>query len=89
MSPGQSYLAAGLASALFVAVKAFQQQNVTHHKWAWVMPTSLMMAATEVYVVANVVKYGYHLALVLCVGVGAGLGCIVGMLAHLWLHPRR
>ena len=73
------------ASFAFVFLKAFQQRSVAFDNYAWVMPTSLAMAATEVYVVANIVRMGgWHLPLVMAIGTGAGLGCLLAM----WLHRR-
>lgn len=73
---------AGLASYLFVGLKAFQQLNVVRGLYRWIMPTSLAMAACEVYVVANIARMGVSFLLVLCIGVGAGLGAMTSMAAH-------
>jgi hypothetical protein len=72
------------ASLLFVGLKAFQQLNVVHSQYAAVFPTSLLMAACEVFVVANVARAGWHWPLVIAVGTGAGLGCCASM----WIHKR-
>ena len=73
-----------LASLLFVGLKAFQQLNVVHSQYLAVMPTSMAMAACEVFVVANVARAGWHWPLVIAVGTGAGLGCCASM----WIHKR-
>jgi hypothetical protein len=75
------YLTTFLASFVFVFLKAFQQLNVVHRQYFWVMPTSLAMAATEVWVVANVARTGWGW-IVLAVGFGAGLGAVSAMLIH-------
>jgi len=67
---------------LFVMLKAFQQKNVAFDHYWPVVPISLAMAATEVYVIASVALLGYNLELVLSIGCGAGCGAITGMLIH-------
>lgn len=73
---------ASLAMFAFVFLKAFQQRNVAFDHYWPVVPLSVLMAATEVYVIATVVRIGYDPALVLGVGVGGGAGCLVAMLLH-------
>lgn len=74
---------------VFVALKAAQQLNVMErHRWR-VMPTSLAMSAFEVYVISTVVTRGFSLALVLCIGVGAGLGCLFTMSLYDWIDKRK
>jgi hypothetical protein len=70
------------AMFVFVFLKAFQQRNVAFDHYWWVMPTSLGMAATEVYVIARIAAGGWHWSLVLVIGVGAGLGALSAMLLH-------
>jgi hypothetical protein len=77
-----AHVLAGLASYVFVGLKAFQQLNVVRGLYRWVLPTSLAMAACEVYVVANIARMGVSLPLVLSLGVGAGLGAMTSMAAH-------
>lgn len=62
-----------LASYLHIGLRALQQTNVTHERWAWVPVVSSGLAICEVYVVATIAKQGVGLA-VLCVAVGATLG---------------
>ena len=71
-----------LASFSFVFTKAFQQRNVAFDNYVAVLPVSLLMAATEIYVVANIVDQGYNLATVLSVGFGSGFGAIGAMILH-------
>lgn len=77
-----SYLAVFAASFGFIFLRAFQQRNVTFDNYAAVVPTSLLMAATEVLVIANIAKSGWHLPLVLAVGLGSGFGALCAMLLH-------
>lgn len=82
-------IAAFVASFLFVGLKSAQQLNVVHDQYALVIPTSMLMAACEVYVVANVASAGWHWPLVLSVGFGSGLGCVASMLLHKRMRARK
>lgn len=75
---------AGVASLIFVFLKAFQQRNVAFMHYGAVMPTSMLMAATEVYVIGSVATSGWHWPLVIAIGAGAGAGAMGAM----WLHHR-
>lgn len=79
---------ATLASFVFVFLKAFQQRNVTGLHYRPVVPISILMAATEVYVIATVVRVGYDPALVLGVGCGAGTGAMAAMYLHNYIFRR-
>ena len=82
-------LLAGLASFGFIFLKAFQQRNVTLDAPAKVvLLTSLAMAAAEVYVISAIAREGYSPTLVLFIGLGAGLGCILAMHVHKRLFRR-
>lgn len=83
-----TFLAAFFASFCFVALKAFQQLNVVHDQYWLVVPTSVLMAVCEVYVVANIASLGWHVPLVLSVGTGSGLGCVASMFLHKRLTRR-
>lgn len=84
-------LAAGVASAAFVFLKAFQQRNVAFDNYVAVMPISFLMACTEVYVIGSVAQAGWHFPLVAAIGVGAGLGCMAAMFLHhhIFIKPRK
>lgn len=66
---------------MYVALKAFQQLNVVHDEFKWIMPISLSMAACEVAVVSAIVK-APDLFLILAIGLSAGVGAIASMLLH-------
>lgn len=76
------YLSAFAASFIFIFLKAFQQLNVVHSNWWWVVPTSMAMAFVEVYVVASIATTGWGLEIVLAIGLGSGLGAIASMFIH-------
>lgn len=74
-------VAAFAASFVFVSLKAWQQLNVVHHKVWWVLPTSMAMAACEVFVISAAARSGWGW-IVIPVGLGGGLGCIAAMAIH-------
>lgn len=76
------YLTAFGASFLFIALKAFQQRSVAFDNYGWVLPTSMLMAAAEVYVVVQMARNGWDILLVLAIGSGSGLGALGAMLFH-------
>lgn len=78
-----NYMLAFLASFIFIWTKSFQQLNVVHAKYWWILPTSMFMALTEVYVVATVAKLGWGW-LVFWIGLGGGLGSC----SAVWMHNK-
>jgi hypothetical protein len=70
------------ASFAFIFLKAFQQRNVAFDHHAWIVPTSMLMALVEVYVIANVAAKGFSIALVLAIGIGSGLGALSAAVTH-------
>lgn len=83
------YLAAFFASMLFVGLRATQQLNVVHDNYLAVLPTSVLMAMCEVFVVANIALRGFEWQLVLSVGCGSGIGCLIAMKLHKkWRKPK-
>lgn len=77
-----TYVLTFAASFAFIFLKAFQQRNVTFDNYRWVVPTSILMASTEVFVIANIAHKGWQPFLVLMIGLGSGLGAIAAMFAH-------
>lgn len=72
-----------LTSFAFIFLKSWQQLNVVRRMYWWILPTSMLMAVCEVYVIATVAKFGWGW-LVMWVGLGGGLGST----AATWLHHR-
>ena len=75
-----SLVVAFFAAYLLVALKAFQQLNVVHHKVYWIPPVSYGMAlgtAIEVLVIVDV-----GLIAVVPIGTGGWMGAITAMLIH-------
>ena len=75
-------ISAGLAMYVFVALKAAQQRNVAFDHYWPIMPFSLAMAFSEVYVISVIVRVGYDLMTTLSIGIGAGFGAITAMYLH-------
>lgn len=77
-----AFLTTFAANFAFIFLKAFQQRNVVHDNYGWVVVTSNAMALFEVYVVAMIAKEGFTAWLVLALGLGGGTGCLAAMLLH-------
>lgn len=84
-SPPWMYALAFLSSFGFVFLKSFQQLNVVKKTYSLIVPTSMLMAAMEVYVVATTSRNGWQWMLVFLIGLGSGLGS----LSAVWLHSKR
>ena len=75
------YLTAFATSFVYIFLKATQQLNVVHKQYLWVLPTSMSMAACEVFVISTTAKNGFGW-IALAIGLGAGLGCMASMYMH-------
>lgn len=76
-------LLAFLTSFLNIGLRSWQQLNVVHKKYWWIVPTSMCMAACEALILLNVVHSGWGW-IVLAIGLGGGLGS----LCSTWLHSK-
>ena len=76
-----------LAAYLFVLLKSFQQLNVVHGRYLWVLPASMLMAVCEVYVTWQAAVNGWGWV-VLPIGIGSGLGAMSGMWLHNYLRKK-
>lgn len=70
------------ASFIFIFLKAFQQRNVAFDNYQIVVPTSMLMAFAEFYVIHNFIKTGYNIPIILSIGLGSGVGALIAMLLH-------
>jgi anaerobic glycerol-3-phosphate dehydrogenase len=77
------HLTAFAAAYVFIFLRAFQQLNVVRGNKVLIVPTSVGMAACEVYTIGAVVLNGWGW-IVVTIGVGSGLGAICAM----WVHKR-
>lgn len=80
-SPPLMYFLAFLSSFFFTFAKSFQQNNVTHKLYKWIIPTSLFLALMEVYTISVLSKHGVGW-LILIVGLGSGLGSSLSVFVH-------
>ena len=76
-----------LANFVFIFLKAFQQRNIGGAHYAAIIPTSGMLALTEVYIIAQIAMRGFELPVVLALGLAGGLGSLAAVWAHLRLFP--
>ena len=83
MNPPFMYFVTFMSSFCYIFTKSFQQSNVTHKQYKWILPTSMIMAGMEVFMVSVMAKHGVGV-LVFFVGFGGGLGSI----AATYLHDR-
>lgn len=79
------YLAIFINSYLYVGFKALQQLQVCNYQFPFVLPTSMVLAACEIFLIYNVAKEGWIIWLWLALGSGAGLGAMTSM----YFHKRR
>lgn len=70
------------SSFIFIALKSFQQLNVSKHQLAWIVPTSILMSFVEVYVIVTTAKSGWDFPLVIAIGLGSGLGSLTATIIH-------
>ncbi len=80
------------ANLVFIFLKAYQQRNVAGlHYWP-VIPVSLLLAATEVYMIVVVAGLGIDGNLewdhILALALGGGIGCCISMYAHDKVHKQ-
>ena len=78
-----------LASFTYVALKAFQQLNVMHHRVGLVIPISYAMAVCEFFLVGFIAIASINAAsdidkafLVFQIGTGGAVGAILSMTLH-------
>lgn len=83
-----SLLALGLVTYVYIGLKATQNLNIIHHRVWWVPPTSLALAATEVYMISRIARTGLELGIVLALAAGATFGSLTAMHAHQLLRRR-
>ena len=76
-----SFGAAFFASFIFVFLKSWQQQNVVYRNYWWIMPTSLMMAFCEGFVVLQIATV-FTIPLLVVIGLGSGSGCMLATYLH-------
>lgn len=81
-----NYAFAFVASYVYIWAKATQQLQVVNFRYWRIMPMSFVMAACEVFIMVNVIRtadsFSGLVLLALCIGTGAGLGCLTAMVLY-------
>lgn len=76
-----TYLAAFAAAFVGVALKAFQQTNVIHGRFAYVPFFSYGLAFAEVLIISQVATNNGSMAgLIAAIGTGGWMGCMLSMI---------
>jgi len=70
------------ACYVYVLLRAFQQRNVVHDNYLWIVPTSYLMATGDVFIIAFIAHAGWNIWIVLANGTGGALGCLSAMYIH-------
>jgi hypothetical protein len=68
----------GATSLIYVFLKAFQQLNVFHNRYWWIMPASCGMCACEFFLIIKTTELNPGWGIMFG-GSGAGLGCLAAM----------
>lgn len=77
-------LLAAAAWGLVVFIRAFQQRNVAHMHFKWILPTSWVFAFVELIGLTGIVKVGFSWDFAIMLGTATGLSCMASM----WIHNR-
>lgn len=80
-------IAFGLTSFVYIGLRALQQLNVQHDKRAFVIPSSVGMAACEFFLITKTVTLSTPWV-ILFGGCGAGVGALAAMSLHKYLRER-
>ena len=75
------YGLAFISSFVFIALKSAQQLHVVFKHYYLILPTSMLMAICEVYVISTTAHNGWGW-IVLPIGLGGGLGSLFST----WMH---
>lgn len=82
------FVLAFLASFMNIGLRSFQQLNVMHRKYAFILPVSMLMAVCEAIILLKVVHSGFGWV-VLAIGLGGGLGSITSTYLHTKLVSKK
>lgn len=71
----------------YVALRSWQQLNVVRRRYLWIMPTSMLMAAGDVFLITSFAHSGLNWWVVLAAGLGGGIGSLSAtILHHRWIR---
>ncbi|MDY0087111.1 MAG: hypothetical protein RBS78_00935 [Coriobacteriia bacterium] len=82
-----SLFIAYLISVLYVGLRATQQLNVVHDRYKLVLPTSLLMAVADYYIINAVVSQSPWV--ILSFGLGGATGCCISMQVNKFIKRRK
>lgn len=75
------------ATMAYVALRSWQQLNVVRRRYWWIVPTSMLMAMGDVFLITAFARSGWVWSVILSAGVGGGLGSLAAtVLHHRWLR---
>lgn len=70
-----------VVSFFYVALRSWQQLNVVRRQYLMIVPTSLMMAAADAFIITSIATAGWGW-IVLAFGLGGGTGSICATFLH-------
>ena len=77
------YIGLFFVTLTYVFLRAFQQKNVQHSKYLWMIPVSYGMGFCDVYIISTIAKDGHVLWMTaLFMGTGGALGAIGATYLH-------
>jgi hypothetical protein len=79
------YLALFATTLVYVFLRAFQQKNVMHSKYLWMVPVSYGMGFCDVYIITSIAHGGHVLWIV---ALAMGTGGTIGSISATYLHNR-
>jgi len=81
------YVTAFFVPLVYVFLRVFQQRNVLHEEYWWMVGTSYLITAFEILNVTLIVSRGWELFLPL--GTGAAIGSVLAIIFHKKLKDRK
>lgn len=76
------YFGIFFAAFAYVWLRAFQQRNVAHANYAWIVPTSFGMGALDMFCIVSFAKAGWSWQLWFVYGSAGALGSLLAVYAH-------
>jgi hypothetical protein len=76
------FIALFAVNLVFVLCKSFQQKSVMHDKKLWILPVSMVMSSCETFMIGSIavlVVASQSYWSFIPSGLGAGVGCILGL----------
>ena len=76
------YLYAFFCTLVYVFSRSFQQKNVQHSKYWFILPTSMVMGVLDVVLITKAAQRGLDWKLCVAFGLGGGIGSIIAVFIH-------